>query len=258
MKQVVLYKSIIHRWKRCLLIILLGVSTAVLSPLAFRLWAPVRKQGSKIVQAQELPVPIKFPAFIPPSKYPKYGKVEVVGSGLEEIWYIPTIEDSEMIKNLPFGSFYVIPIRQFSSHDIEQIRVGKFLKQHVIEVKVGWPFKSFTGVYSDLRSGKPRIYGKPPEFIGSIKLPNWLAQQSRNSSRGDMPVQPIWRGLLANAAIFTSLWGMLLWLQIFATSLVRGFRGMCRNCGYDLRGNIGAGCPECGWRRNDEENNESG
>jgi len=27
----------------------------------------------------------------------------------------------------------------------------------------------------------------------------------------------------------------------------------CPECGYDLRGNLDAGCPECGWGRGDEE-----
>ena len=26
-------------------------------------------------------------------------------------------------------------------------------------------------------------------------------------------------------------------------------RGACLQCGYDLRGELDAGCPECGWRR---------
>jgi hypothetical protein len=28
-------------------------------------------------------------------------------------------------------------------------------------------------------------------------------------------------------------------------------RGACLNCGYDLRGDVSHGCPECGWRRDD-------
>ncbi len=36
----------------------------------------------------------------------------------------------------------------------------------------------------------------------------------------------------------------------FATRrLIRRKRGLCVACGYDLRGNLSAGCPECGWRR---------
>ncbi len=45
------------------------------------------------------------------------------------------------------------------------------------------------------------------------------------------------------------------WLLLFGFSDIRRFirrkRGLCINCGYDLRGDFSAGCPECGWRRED-------
>ena len=30
---------------------------------------------------------------------------------------------------------------------------------------------------------------------------------------------------------------------------IRSFPGSCEQCGYDLRGQLDGGCPECGWRR---------
>ena len=45
----------------------------------------------------------------------------------------------------------------------------------------------------------------------------------------------------------------LLWLGPFLfRDLRRGRRrrkGCCPQCGYDLRGDLGRGCPECGWNR---------
>ena len=34
-----------------------------------------------------------------------------------------------------------------------------------------------------------------------------------------------------------------------ARRIVRRKRGHCIKCGYDLRGDLERGCPECGWRR---------
>jgi len=42
----------------------------------------------------------------------------------------------------------------------------------------------------------------------------------------------------------------MLWSSLFATRrMIRRKRGHCIKCGYDLRGDFSAGCPECGWRR---------
>jgi len=34
-----------------------------------------------------------------------------------------------------------------------------------------------------------------------------------------------------------------------AKRFIRARRGRCPRCGYELRGNMNAGCPECGWNR---------
>jgi hypothetical protein len=64
---------------------------------------------------------------------------------------------------------------------------------------------------------------------------------------------PIWGAL----AIDGILYGTALWLLYQSTFGLRRFlreasrarRGCCVQCGYDLRFDLAAGCPECGWRR---------
>ena len=56
------------------------------------------------------------------------------------------------------------------------------------------------------------------------------------------------------ALVFGLIWFGLLW---FATRMSRAekrrHRGHCPLCGYDLRGDLERGCPECGWNRAEDE-----
>ena len=57
-----------------------------------------------------------------------------------------------------------------------------------------------------------------------------------------LPLHPIWRGFAINTVFYAAL----LWIVTLGPGTAR-----CINCGYDLRGEFSAGCPECGWRRED-------
>ncbi|MCH8316234.1 MAG: hypothetical protein IIA64_09700 [Planctomycetes bacterium] len=65
-----------------------------------------------------------------------------------------------------------------------------------------------------------------------------------------MPLRPASLGFAGN----TFFYAAILWLPFAPFQLrryVRVKRGHCIKCGYDLRGDFSAGCPECGWRRED-------
>ncbi len=66
--------------------------------------------------------------------------------------------------------------------------------------------------------------------------------------RGENPLW--WWPLVSGAALAL---GPSLLIAAIAVPLVRqslrAKRGRCLACGYDLRGNLEHGCPECGWRR---------
>ncbi len=64
-----------------------------------------------------------------------------------------------------------------------------------------------------------------------------------------LPLAPIWPGFAVNMIFYAVLLWML-WLSPFVVRrMIRRKRGRCIKCGYDLRGDLSAGCPECGWRR---------
>ena len=64
-----------------------------------------------------------------------------------------------------------------------------------------------------------------------------------------LPLEPIPLGLAANSALFASTWWVLLVGWRIALRRWRAHAGRCPQCGYDLRGDLARGCPECGWNR---------
>ncbi|MCH8260894.1 MAG: hypothetical protein IIC46_11885 [Planctomycetes bacterium] len=66
-----------------------------------------------------------------------------------------------------------------------------------------------------------------------------------------LPLRPIWPGFALN----TIFYAVIVWMMWSSTFAARRFmarrRGHCIKCGYGLRGEMSAGCPECGWRRED-------
>jgi len=68
-----------------------------------------------------------------------------------------------------------------------------------------------------------------------------------------LPLKPIAVGFLSNTLLFGGAWFVLFWVGASYTHVVRMWlrerRGRCIRCGYDLRGNLDLGCPECGWGR---------
>jgi len=100
------------------------------------------------------------------------------------------------------------------------------------QIAAGWPALCLRGARSatNERNGLLRI-------------------SSPRTSEIDVPYAPIWPGLLANTAIYGSVWFAIL----FGPGLVLRWRrrraGRCANCGYDLRGRLdasGNASPECG------------
>jgi hypothetical protein len=65
----------------------------------------------------------------------------------------------------------------------------------------------------------------------------------------ELPLRVVWGGLIADVAVWSAAWGVVLFGAAWARQVRRRRRGLCAGCGYDLRGAAaGAACPECGAR----------
>ena len=59
--------------------------------------------------------------------------------------------------------------------------------------------------------------------------------------------------------VAATVWGLLSFSGVIRTAIrdarrnLRTRRGLCPTCKYDLRGDLDAGCPECGWNRAEQE-----
>ncbi len=108
----------------------------------------------------------------------------------------------------------------------------------VIDAAWGWPMLALR--YE--AEASPWTPSVPAAMRGAIPL--------GDTGRG-LPLIPITRGFAIDALFYTVL---LLVTWEFA-ALVRGGarrrRGTCPRCGYDLRDDLAAGCPECGWARSE-------
>jgi len=129
-----------------------------------------------------------------------------------------------------------------------------------------WCFDS-TGLQSDYASQVFRADGWPwlammgrahvvsgPSSAAVWEFVNAYELDSPARSRGPrlLPRLPIWPGFLIDTLFYGAIWFAVFFGFASAKRAIRRKRGRCPRCGYDLRGNLSAGCPECGWQR--EEN----
>jgi hypothetical protein len=110
----------------------------------------------------------------------------------------------------------------------------------------GWPMRAmFLEVWGS--GGDSRT---TPYRSNGIRLPT--------ADPDYLPIRPLGVGFTVN----TLLYAVVLWLFLFAAPRtvlrqLRRKRGRCLECGYDLRGDLDAGCPECGWNRESSEGSPS-
>ncbi len=91
------------------------------------------------------------------------------------------------------------------------------------------------------------------EWGWEIKL---LRCFTENQESRTLPLAVIWPGVVIDTVVYGVLWFALLFgfgATRAARRALRTRRGHCPMCAYDLRGDLDAGCSECGWGREEEE-----
>lgn len=124
--------------------------------------------------------------------------------------------------------------------DLPPREESPYLRSYEV-VRGGWPWRSFRATRSfDLTTTDPLAELWTHGAIlkdGSVLEP--LSMQV-------LPYGPMWSGLLANVAVWSAGWCVLLFGLSTMRSLVRRRRGRCPRCGYDLAHSPSDACPECG------------
>lgn len=119
------------------------------------------------------------------------------------------------------------------------------IEWRLLEESQGWPLRSFFARYIN----EPRRIGDSQLNIADGLPANQLPISRFGLSATAWPTSPIWSGIVGNT-LFYAILVILLWRLPFAIRRWKRRRaGFCTHCGYDLRADMSAGCPECGWNR---------
>jgi len=171
--------------------------------------------------------------------------------------------------NFPFATFFLKSRRDAKGATVAQITGPE-------AVALGWPSDTphetewpQPGQWQETRSFAYRhiqvwgggshqmeyqLIGWPLPVYEQVQMwwpwndPTWQTTEQHDPALG-----VCWSGALLNPIIVGGAAWLVLVMPIFVgVSLrkqLRTLRGHCIKCGYDLRGDLEAGCPECGWNR---------
>ena len=116
---------------------------------------------------------------------------------------------------------------------------GTFDHDLVLRIRAGLPLRAVEGA-SWRAAGTPTA-GTPKVILDAlVVLP---------ANRLKILLRPVWPGFAINTVVYAAILWLLALAPFTARRMIRHRRGRCRKCGYDLRGDFSASCPECGWRR---------
>jgi hypothetical protein len=114
------------------------------------------------------------------------------------------------------------------------------------EVASGWPALCARGY----------CWHNNTETSGALLLHSSANSPPLKDDRNLLPYDPIWSGMLINVAFYGGIWCWLLLGIGFIQRrkrVRRMLRGRCPECRHDLRSDLAAGCPECGWGRDEPQ-----
>jgi len=115
---------------------------------------------------------------------------------------------------------------------------------HLVE-GMGWPLLALKCEYDPSATGGTTARARSGIETSAFRMTDVNGVRYMKT----LPVLPIWVGFVGNTVFYATVWFALTLGFRLARGSVRHRRGRCLSCGYDLRGDFDAGCPECGWGR---------
>jgi len=97
-------------------------------------------------------------------------------------------------------------------------------------------------------------YRVEPRSLNAPDIQRWCRGrlnivQGDNVWQLEMPYRVLWSGFALNTFLYFVLVTIAARTISGSIELYRHVRGHCPRCNFDLRHDLTAGCPECGWRR---------
>lgn len=214
--------------------------------------------------------------------YEQWESVSIYGPMVERM-----LEQDRAYPDTPTGQVYIEVIDPLTEADVpswSRVRGTLDLEEtmrfrserNVVELAAGWPMHAFTAtIYLESIGARHRAASNERMVIEGDEL-TWtlpggqqmhfrlkpgdgvaggvlLEEGARLSGTWNppraLPMRPLWFGLIVNVVLFSAAWLVLLLAPRAIREELRRRRGRCPRCGYDLQGELVAGCSECGWRR---------
>ena len=127
--------------------------------------------------------------------------------------------------------------RSLGFNIIPALRPGDPNDKNIHVMKAGWPLLCWIGERTSLGGSlTERSLAAPPPLIAELGV----------KPMRKIPLRPAWAAMAADVVF----WALVLWLLVPGPFVVRRYlrrrRGQCAGCGYDIRGDVAGGCPECG------------
>ena len=111
-------------------------------------------------------------------------------------------------------------------------------------IAAGWPMVALWMEYEESPNGAGPLTDR-----WALRLPMSKRHGPSSLRKPTIPLRPLWPGFGIDTLFYGAIWFGVFFAPGSAKRFIRAKRGRCPRCGYDLRGQLAAGCPECGWGR---------
>jgi len=160
------------------------------------------------------------------------------------------------VEKQPYGNtmvpFWIFAIRIHSGWPMHCME-GAFIHKKALEPRYAGSIRHFEGIdfVNPFSTNNDSPLYNQTKALGAILQSNHSALGLRDDS-SLLPLKPILTGFSINTIFYSAILWLLTLGPFTARRMIRRKRGLCRKCGYDLRGMNHDKCPECGWGREAE------
>jgi hypothetical protein len=171
-------------------------------------------------------------------------KISRLGSILIESYRFPDSDTQSRTNNVVPHPRTLVPYWC----DLYPLPDGRGYEFRVVEAR-GFPVLSmWSESYGEYELTSGELTTRPAQGGAELQDSPWFWDDVSRIPRV-IPLRPIWPGFAINTVFYAAV----IWLPIRGPFMLRRHlrrkRGRCLKCGYDLRGNLVGGCPECRWNR---------